>query len=318
MSRRSPEQRSTAIARLTEALKDHPQRLSLLFGIGAASGAIIAGLALFRAAPTSISIVPPGYVALVNQKGILTSDFDTLLNTETGKGSADASAAERSKALREMVDEELLVQRALALDLPETTTEVRETMADAVNTQAAAPALGQEPTDDELRSFYELHQADYAATGLMTVRDLVLHVGGYQNADQSVAQAETDAAEAVYQLRSGASIDYIMNHYGLVDSGRMDNAEQLDFAAKLHLGTVLYQIAASLSDGQISDPVVANDGVHVLIMDRRVPPRVADFASIRMRVYDDYRQSQTRAADARNLSVLRREARILLLPGLSE
>ena len=41
----------------------------------------------------------------------------------------------------------------------------------------------------------------------MSLRDLVLHVGGYQNADQSTAQAETDAAEAVYQLRSGVAVE---------------------------------------------------------------------------------------------------------------
>lgn len=318
MAQTSREQRRLGPARWLAMVLQRPQRTYLLPALGATIGLIIAGIALFRIAPTTTMAIPAGYVALVNGKGILLSDFIAQLNTETGKRFGDTTAAERRKTLRAMINEELLVQRALALDLPETTTEVRETMADAVNTQVAAPVLAQEPTDEQLRAFYQKHQSDYETTGAMTVHDLVLHVGGYQNVDQSTAQAETDAAEAVYQLRSGASIDYVMEHFGFVDSGRVDNGEQLDFAAKLHLGDKLYQVATMLGDGQISDPVPDADGVHVLVMDRRMPPRVADFASVRQQVYNAYRQAQTKLADARNIELLQREARIILATGESE
>ena len=45
-----------------------------------------------------------------------------------------------------MINKELLVQRALVLDLPETTNEVRTNMAVGVNSQVAAPVLAYEPT----------------------------------------------------------------------------------------------------------------------------------------------------------------------------
>jgi len=152
----------------------------------------------------------------------------------------------------------------------------------------------------------------------MNVRDLVLHVGGYQNANQTVAQAETDAVEAAYQLRSGADPDYVMNHFGLMDSGRMDGTEQLDFAAKLHLGDKLFQVARGLADGQVSDPVTDADGVHLLIMQRRIPERVADFDSVRDKVYSEYKDSERRRAAEENLKILRREAHIVLAPEASE
>lgn len=312
------DRRRFSLQPLFAALTRRPRRAFTVPIAAAIIGLVAAGFAIFRHAPAKVTVVPPGYVAVVNQKGILMTDFITQAANETGKEFAQTTSEERSKVLREMIDEELLVQRGLMLDLPETTTEVRGVLADGVNTQVAEPLLAQSPSDDELKAFYDRHRANYATVGSMTVHDLVLHIGGYQNADQSTAQAQTDAAEAVYQLRAGASIAYMMEHFGFVDSGRVDNGEQLDFAARIHLGDKLYSVAATLGDGEISDPVAEPDGVHVLIMDRRMPPRVADFGSVRERVYKDFRNAQRRRVDAENLQFLRRNAQILLAPGQSQ
>ena len=300
------------------ALASSPQRSALLPAAGIALGILIGALGLFGRTPQPLTVVPPGYVALVNQKGILMSDFISQSMTELGKPFEQITAAERSRVLREMIDEELLVQRALVLDLPETTTEVREAMAEGVRAQAAAPVLAEEPTDAQLRDYYEAHRAKYTTDGSMTVRDLVLHIGGYANADQSVAQARIDAAEAVYQLRSGASIDYVQEHFGFADSGRMIDPDQPDFAAKLHLGETLYATAATLAEGQISAPVLDSDGLHVLLMLQRRSPAVTDFSAARSAVYTDYREAAARRTTLENLQILRGQAQILLAPGQSE
>ena len=289
-----------------------PRNLALPLA-GIALGVLVAGFGLFRRTPHALNVVPPGYVALVNQKGILTSDFIAQTTTEIGKPFEQTNAAERERVLHNMIDEELLVQRGLVLDLPETTVEVREAMGAGVNAQVAAPLLAQEPTDAELRTYYDTHRAKYTAEGSMSVRNLVLRVGGYQNADQSTAQAQTDAAEAVYQLRAGASVDYILEHFGFVDVHREADIEP-DFAAKLHLGDSLYTVAATLAEGEISDPQIASDGVHVLLMERRHPPGVVDFTAVRNDVYTDYRQMLTRQATQENLRLLRRQAQILIAP----
>jgi PPIC-type PPIASE domain len=206
----------------------------------------------------------------------------------------------------------------LVLDLPETTTEVRDIMASGVNAQVDAPLAATPPTDAQLRAFYESHRAKYTTGGTMTLHDLVLHIGGYENADQTLAQGQIDAAEAVYQLRSGGSIDYVKEHFGFVDSGRIDDTEQLEFAAKLHLGAKLYEAASRLGDGEISEPIVDTDGLHVLVMERRRPPTIADFATARNQIYTDYRDAENRRAREENLKMLRSEAQILLAPGQSE
>ncbi len=304
--------------RIAQWLAYRPQRSALLPSVGIAAGLLIAGAGVFHRAPPERNTVPAGYAALVNQKGILTSDLIAQAVAELGKPFAEVTPAERARVLHEMIDEELLVQRAVVLDLPETTTEVREAMTGGVNAQVAAPLLAEQPTDEQLRAYYDAHRSKYTADGSMTVHDLVLHIGGYENADQSMAQARIDAAEAVYQLRSGASEDYVMEHFGFTESGRMKFGNEPDFAAKLHLGPTLYPVAQRLTEGQVSDPVPDTDGLHVLVMEQRRMPSLADFTAARAAVYADYREDIAKAAQQENVRVLRSQAQIVLAPGESE
>ena len=313
-----PPRRSGPGPRLRRLLAAGPPRTLALCALGAALGLGLAAMTLLTRIAPPVASVPPGYVALVNGKGILMSDYMAQIMDAEGVSFEEATPAQRAKVLHDMIDEELLVQRALVLDLPETTTEVRDVMVAAVNTQVAQPVLALPVTDEQLKAYYDAHRGAFTSGGSMSVTDLVLHVGGYQNVDQSFAQAETDAAEAVYQLRAGADRRYVMDHFGFVVSDRADGSEQLDFAAKLHLGDRLYGVARTLEDGQVSDPVTEPDGVHVLVMDRRVPEHTADFDSVRSNVYADYRDAGRRRADEQNLQLLRRDARILIAPGQHE
>ncbi len=158
------------------------------------------------------------------------------------------------------------------------------------------------------------HRSRYASNGVMNLTDLVLHVGGFENIDQSVDQAKADAAQAVYELRSGAPMDYVKQHFGMADSGKA-SGEEMDFAARIHLGPVLYAVAQGLSDGQVSDPVADKDGVHVLVMARRAAPVFADFDSVRNNVYTDYVNDEKAKAQQDNLTFLRANAQVLLAPG---
>ena len=310
------EKHSKLAALLEDARVWQRKRFLPLLGIGI--GLVAAGVGIFRSMPKPITSVPPGYVAVVNGKGVLMSDFISQTAYEAEKPFRQTSAAERRRVLREMIDKELLVQRGVALDLPETTIEVRTVMSQSVTAQVSAPLLAVEPTVAQLREYYDRHRSDYTTDGTMTVHDLVLRVGGYQNVDQSIAQAESDAGNAAYELRSGAAIGYIKEHYGFVDSGRSDNTQQLDFAAKIHLGPSLYKAAAALNTGEVSDPIVESDGVHVLIMDQRQPPSVAPFDKVRNKVYLAYRGAEQKQATEENLKILRGRAQILVAPGFSE
>ena len=314
----APEKPSPLIVRLLDTALSPAHRPVLLPALAMLAGLVLAGFGLFRAAPRQRTEVPPGYVALVNQKGILVSDWIAQTQNDEGVSFDEASPEVRKAVLRRMIDEEILVQRALALDLPETTIDVRDILTVAVNNQVSAQTLARTPSDDELRAFYESHRARYTQLSDMTLQDLVLRVGGYQNADQTTGQAQADATEAVYQLRAGVPVERVRDHFGLVSSGRLESATESDVRAKRELGPKLYPVAVAMRDGEISDPVPDSDGVHILVMQRHELPRVADFAVVKSRVYDDWRTEESQRASAENLKVLRSQAEIIIAPGQSE
>lgn len=288
--------------------------LALAVAIG---GLVAAGVGLLRPAARDLDRTPPGDAALVDDEPILMSDLVKDAETLENKPYADATPAERAHALHTMIDEELLVQRGLALDLPEQATEVRSAMADAVNALVTAPVLATPRTDDELQAYYSAHRDRYATGGTMAVTDLVLHVGGPTDADQTVAQGMADAAEAAYELRSGAQMADVEQRFGLMDSGRVSGTEQ-DFAVRLHLGPKLYAVAEALSDGEVSEPVADADGVHLLVMQHRQPPVFTGLEGVRNNVYADYLAAEEAKAEQANLASLRQTAKILLAPGQRE
>ncbi len=288
-----------------------------LAAAAAAIGLSLALFGLFHPAARDAVAVPPGAVALVNGEPILESDFIEETQQSAGVPFDKATPADKAAQLRRMINEELMVQRALALDLPEQDTNVRSALGDSVTALVSAQVVGEAPTDEALQAFFNAHRSKYGTDGSMILTDLVLKYGGFENADQTLGQAMADAAQAAYELRAGASLDYVKQHFGLVDSGRVTGIEP-DFAARIHLGDKLYPVAAAMNDGAISDPVADADGVHVMIMDTRTAPVFKDFDSVRNSVFADYQQDQKNKSRDDNLKFLRRNATILLAPGLHE
>jgi hypothetical protein len=303
-----------------------PQRQTVLALTGAVVGLAVAGYGLLHPATREPATVPAGDVALVNGEPILMTDYVSETEQAQGTPFDMISPADKAKGLRDMINQELMVQRALALDLPEQDTNVRSALGDSVTALVDASVgaaagntgtLASPPPDTVLKAYFNAHKANYATRGSMTLTDLVLHVGGYENVDQTTAQALADAAQAVYELRSGATQDYVKQHFSFVDSGKV-SGEQPDFAARLHLGDKVYQVAQAMTDGQVSDPISDTDGVHVLIMGQRQPPVFYDYDSVKNNVYTDYAADQKAKAKRDNLNFLRRGARILIAPGFRE
>lgn len=257
-----------------------------LASIGAVIGLITAGFALFTARGTSTLVVPPEDVALVNQQPIVRSDYQALLRTLYGVAESQATPQQRRRVLDDMIQEELLVQRGLELDVAAFDPDVRMAMVSAVEQSVAADAVSRQPRTADLRAFYEAHQTRYANEGVMTLRDLVF-----------------PSAEAAAKGAGGR------------DSGKLDGAEYY-FAAKIHLGEPLFEIARRLPSGGVSGPVVLPDGVHVLHMVENRAPVARDFDSARAQVLNDYTQQAIKRLQDRQAQFLRKRANILVAKDL--
>jgi len=277
-----------------------------LFAFGALLGLAIAGYSLFTAKGTRSHSVPPEDFALINARPILRSDFVTQVQTQFGTSFEQSSPQQRASVLRDMLNEELLVQRGLEIDLPSFDPDVRAAMVAGVELEISADVLAQQPTPDQLQDYYLAHQGKYATEGAMRVRDFIIQ------------QGMPVAAQAIAALRSGVALDQVSLRYGLVDSGRLmqaghtDTGEIFEFAAKAKLLPPVYAAASALRGGEISGPIAASDGVHIVMMIEHRAPVPQSYAAVADRVWADYKDDAKRRVRDANLQYLHQRADILL------
>jgi hypothetical protein len=287
------------------------RRSLLLLAFGAMVGLDIAGFGLFTAKGTASHTVPAEDAALVNQQPILISDFTTQLQSEFGIPAGKATEAQRKKVLNDMINEELMVQRGLEMNLPGSDPDVRTAIVAGVELQNSANVLAKQPTQAEMQVYYEAHKDRYRTQGILTLFDVYLA----PSADHSLDQNLATMAQAAKDLRGGAKPDDVIKKYAL-QVGHKVNGEELDFAARIHLGDKLYNAIVDDQPGQITDPIVDKDNtVHVLQIGKRVPSVQLSLADASNQVFTDYKKDAQDKVQADNISFLKSKADILLQKG---
>ncbi|WP_254602674.1 peptidyl-prolyl cis-trans isomerase [Sphingomonas bacterium] len=280
------------------------RRSLILCAIGALVGLAIAGLGLFTAKGTRTSAVPAEDVALVNQVPILMSDYLAQLRALYDVPLSQATPAQKRKTLDDMIREELAVQRGVELGMQSDTIEVRQALVGAVEAQTAADAVMAQPTETELRRYYDRNHAAFESEGVMRLADHLLHPGA--------TPREIDAAIA--GLRA-ARADPLAADRVAPRSTRMGDGDEFYFAARLHLGDRLFAVARALKPGDVSPPVSLPDGVHLLVMQQNVVPVVAPFAAARDKVLASYIDAQSKTLTAANDRFLRKRADVQVAEG---
>jgi parvulin-like peptidyl-prolyl isomerase len=283
------------------------RRSFILLALGAVVGLGIAGFGLFTAAGTSSKVVPPENVASVNQRPILQSDYIAQLESLYSVPISQATREQKLQVLNDMIKEELLVQRAQELDFAGTDPDVRAAMVAGVEQQVAANVTAATPKDDVLRAYYDKHKADYTTDGSMTAFDLVIPA----TAEGATSKAEA-AARAIRAAGAAKAVEVGAQH-GLKDSKKL-NGEEFNFAAKIHLGPSLYDVAARLKPGEVSAPVRSGDDIHVIAMLQNDPSLQLDFEQAKERVTADYKREETARVQNAQVKFLRSKAQVLIQP----
>ncbi len=304
----------TAPSDFLDISQPNNRRSFFLLGVGAVLGLSIAGYGLFTAKGTATNRLPPEDIALVNQKPIYRSDFVIQTQTQFSVLFAEATAEQRRKVLNDMIDEELMVQRGIEVDLPGYDPDVRLALVNGVELQMYADVLAKQPTEEELKAYYEAHRDKYSSIGVMQLRDLLFIARSGETDDQTRRRAQATVAA----LRQGAVLDdAFMKTQGLLDSGRLmqggkiDLGDIFDFAAQANLSAEVYAATLKLQSGGVSDPVRDADGMHIVVMRLRKAPQALDYAQARPRVWSDLKaEAQTKVRTA-TLNYLRNKADIL-------
>ncbi len=279
-----------------------PRRSLLFCGIGALVGLGIAGFGLFTAQGTRTFVVPAEDAATVNNVPILMADLVDQVRAIYDVPLAKATPAQKRKVLDDMIREELYVPRGVELGLPSDDTDVRQALVTGAEATVAQDAMTSRPSEAELAAWFDAHKESYAGEGQMSVQDFLLP-----------ANVTTVAADAIVAaLRAHASPAAL----DLKGSGRVGDGAEFYFAAKLHLGEALFAAARAMRDGEVSAPLRAADGLHILVMQHNQPPLPPQFETARDRVARDFLAAKVARLQTSNQRFLRQRADIKIAPEL--
>jgi parvulin-like peptidyl-prolyl isomerase len=178
----------------------------------------------------------------------------------------------------------------------------------AVEQQVVADVTTHQPADAELQKYFEENRANYATEGTMTLHNLVL-----PKAKSTGPDAVATVQKAADALRAHTPLDEVEKTYGLQEVvAEHASDEQFYFAQKIHLGEPLYERALALNDGDVSAPVAASDGIHVIQMVKHVKPLPLTFERVRSQVLNDYVTAAKKRLEDADLQYLRDKADILI------
>jgi len=260
-----------------------------LLGLGAGLGLLLATAGILESAP-GVGSIPDDAAALVNGAVIRETRYESALAALAQDSRDPLSESDRRHVLDRLIEEELLVQRAVELGLDRSDPVVRNTLVSAM-IETIVEGVGQrEPEAAEVEAFYEANREFFARTDRYWVRQLRFPVtrtdDGATNEDDARARAE----EAARRLRDGEAPSLLARE--LDAGGVLPLPDGYLPAAKLreYLGPTPALRATSLQTGEVSEPVRGGSAYHVLQMVERVTSPPLPLAAVESQVRAEMRR----------------------------
>jgi len=236
-------------------------------------------------------------VAFVNRRPISQEAFRTAAGRLAGESVGALQGPERDALLDFLIDEELLVQRAVELGLVRSDRSIRSALVMAVIDHVVAEVLSEEPSKDDLRSYFASHVAVFTRPARWHVRDLFFEADGSSTAALSRARV---AAEAI---RSGMAFDEARARHGARGGELPDGPVPVRLLLR-HLGPTLTGLVQGMPSGAVSEPIESHTGVHVVRVVAVQPEELPPFESIEEVVRREYlRRARDTALDERLASL---------------
>ena len=257
--------------------------------------AVLAGVTRERASADLL----PGEAARVNGHAI---DSDTFQRTFAGFTSdlkRPITEADRAIVLNRLIDEEVLVQRAIALGLPQQDPTVRKQLVQAMIAQALAQGASADPSDDELRKYVAANAELFRARTKARV-DAVFVPDG-DTAQRAAVQAALNKGDWDGAKRAGAAPPVALPNDFLIASKIADyaGAEAASAVLRVPVGQATGLIA--ISGGSIALKLVAVEG-----------DGIAPFEAIRATALARWREEHDSKALRAAIDALRAQADIVM------
>lgn len=273
-----------------------PRLAQYLLVVGAALGL---GVAMWSALGVNEAVSKYGdAIAVVDGVPIPRAVYDTAIEGLASAKRNTLTDSEKREALERIVDEELLLRRALELGLAESDPASRKALVNAMLQFSIADASKLEPSDDELQRFYAERPKLIAPQPLLTVKAVSFE--NTQTAEIAAMKSALDAGKEFDASLAAANAKPM-----LLPSGPVTPSKVAEYA-----GATVRDAALSLEKGENAGPLeIGRRAVFVHLVDRSEtpPPPLEDVRDV---VTEEWRNRATEKAFDDYIASLRSRARV--------
>jgi PPIC-type PPIASE domain len=281
-----------------------------LLGLGAAIGVGLAARGLLIAPDRPTAPVPADVVAQVNGHAIQRADFERVVVGAAGDRRDGLDPARHQQLLDRLIEEELLVQRALAIDLPRIDRKTRNDLVQAMIATIVNEADAHQPTDDELAAFFTANRGFFRRPDRARARQIFCR----QRTPDDPVEAERRCTEASRQWQAGADYVTLAREHG--DPVAPPLPDTLLPATKLteYIGPTAAQAILTQPVGTVSAALRVAGGFRVVQLLEREADDERGFEDVREQVRAEMRRRAGDDALRRYLDALRAGASISIAP----
>ncbi len=297
---------------MSETRSQNPRRTLTLLALGAALGIGAAGAGILRSGEARE--LPRGAVARVNGTALAADTYTRLVEGYESDTREVASPEMRARILDRLIEEELLVQRGLALGLAESDRRVRADIVQAIIRSAIVEAESETPTERDLEAFYQAEREFFTTPGRVRIAQLFVHVK--DAAGDAGARARAEQARA--QLARGEALAAVRSALGDAEVSPVPDALLPPAKLREYVGPTVLRTALAAELGAWSAPIRSGAGYHVLAVVEREPASTPPLDEIRAQVQAEWVRRGGDRALRRYLDELREEADVQVAEELPE
>ncbi|QFI69067.1 peptidyl-prolyl cis-trans isomerase [Sinorhizobium alkalisoli] len=230
-----------------------------------------------------------------------------ITETWTGQWGRAPSEEELRGLVAELVKEELLANEARALGLDQDDTIIRRRLAQKVAFLIEDTARLAEPTEDDLRQFYDAHPDRFR----QEARVSFVHVFFSGSKRQDAAADARRVLAASDGLGETAIIE--QGDQWLAEA-RLEDDTQSDIAAQF--GPEFSQEVVALKAGEWSGPIESAFGQHLVHVSEIAPPAIRPFAEVKSEVLAQWQDEERRRYQERYFAELLEKYEIVAEPSV--